>query len=244
MPARAAASCSLGVRTETRASRPSSSGRAGAGLRTTGTPISPAFRTAASTVASGDSSWTRTISAAANASPAASTSAAERSALAPEATEMLFSPRSSTVIKAMPEGDAGARATKRVSIPSASKAARARAPNSSSPTRATKVTRPPARAAATAWLAPLPPAAMENSPPRTVSPGRGMRGTRMIMSVLELPTTRTLVTYSPSATPRPRPQPRGAAPCPGRRARRATGRPRPSQERPRRRPGRAPSDPL
>jgi len=46
--------------------------------------------------------------------------------------------------------------------------------------------------AATAWLAPLPPAAMENFPPRIVSPGLGMRGTLMIISVLELPTTKIL----------------------------------------------------
>src|SRR4030042_1685101 len=50
-----------------------------------------------------------------------------------------------------------------------------------------KQTAPPARATATAWLAPFPPEAMKNSPPRTVSPGRGIRGVRITMSVLELP---------------------------------------------------------
>ena len=45
-------------------------------------------------------------------------------------------------------------------------------------------------AAATAWLAPLPPAALVNSPPMMVSPGLGIRAILMIMSVLELPTTR------------------------------------------------------
>ena len=38
----------------------------------------------------------------------------------------------------------------------------------------------------------VPPAAMENSPPKMVSPGRGIRASWMIMSVLELPTTTIL----------------------------------------------------
>ena len=46
-----------------------------------------------------------------------------------------------------------------------------------------------ARAAPTAWFAPFPPAAIENSPPRIVSPGRGIRPIWRIMSVFELPTT-------------------------------------------------------
>ena len=50
-------------------------------------------------------------------------------------------------------------------------------------------TEPPARAAATAWFAPLPPRAVKKVPPSTVSPGRGRVGTRTTMSVFELPTT-------------------------------------------------------
>src|SRR5512139_2012594 len=73
---------------------------------------------------------------------------------------------------------------------SATKPATALSPNISCPTHATNVTLPPARAAPTAWLAPLPPAALANFPPRIVSPGLGMCCTLMIMSVLELPTTR------------------------------------------------------
>ena len=55
-----------------------------------------------------------------------------------------------------------------------------------------KATRPPRRAAATAWLAPFPPGFMKKVPPMTVSPGAGRCSVRMTMSVLELPTTRML----------------------------------------------------
>src|SRR5664279_1785569 len=75
-------------------------------------------------------------------------------------------------------------------MPSLTNPATASSPNMSRPTRAINVTSPPARAAATAWLAPLPPAAVTNSPPRMVSPGCGMRSSLMIMSVFELPMTR------------------------------------------------------
>src|SRR5260221_7176176 len=61
----------------------------------------------------------------------------------------------------------------------------------SPPTRATNVTCAPTRAAATAWLAPLPPAAVVRSPPKTVSPGIGSRSARTIISVLDEPTTMT-----------------------------------------------------
>src|SRR5664280_70817 len=75
-------------------------------------------------------------------------------------------------------------------MPSWINPATACSPNMSRPTRAIRVTLPPARAAPTAWFAPLPPAAVRNSPPSKVSPGRGRRANLMIMSVLELPTTR------------------------------------------------------
>ena len=51
------------------------------------------------------------------------------------------------------------------------------------------------RAAATAWLAPFPPAAMENRPPIKVSPGLGIEGNWRTISVLELPTTITLALF-------------------------------------------------
>ena len=61
------------------------------------------------------------------------------------------------------------------STPSASSAARAARPNASSPTAPTKDVGAPSRAAATAWLPPLPPWCCANRPPMTVSPGPGSR---------------------------------------------------------------------
>src|SRR4051812_17291791 len=75
-----------------------------------------------------------------------------------------------------------------VSIPSCSKFCSACCPKMSVPTFATNVTAPPKRCAATAWLAPLPPALIKNVPPNTVSPGAGRCSVLMTISVLELPT--------------------------------------------------------
>ena len=60
-------------------------------------------------------------------------------------------------------------------MPSWTKPAIALSPNMSWPTRATKVTAPPARAAATAWLAPLPPAAAGKLPAEDGFTRPGMR---------------------------------------------------------------------
>src|SRR5581483_9793567 len=64
-------------------------------------------------------------------------------------------------------------------------------PKSSSPTRPSRRTCAPRRAAATAWLAPLPPPPVRRSRPETVSPGVGRRGTKTTRSVLMEPTTAT-----------------------------------------------------
>ncbi len=74
-------------------------------------------------------------------------------------------------------------------MPSASSSAIASAPSSSSPTAAIIRTAAPARAAATAWLAPLPPPWRSNVPPVTVSPARGSDGSRTTRSWLTDPTT-------------------------------------------------------
>lgn len=111
-------------------------------------------------------------------------------AFAPEATAMLFSPDLPTKMSATPDGFLLSRMICLTLIPSAASPATAFLPNMSWPMRAIKVTAPPARAAATAWLAPLPPGTLENSPPRIVSPAFGMRSALIIMSVLELPITR------------------------------------------------------
>src|SRR4051812_7322146 len=75
-------------------------------------------------------------------------------------------------------------------MPASSNPRTAESPSASRPTRATRVTAPPARAAATAWFAPFPPAARVNAPPSIVSPGPGKRGALMMRSVFELPITR------------------------------------------------------
>src|ERR1700712_4088987 len=63
----------------------------------------------------------------------------------------------------------------------------------------------PRRAAATAWLAPLPPGTVTNDCPASVSPARGRRGARVTRSMVRLPTITTFacmtsVLFSP--TPR------------------------------------------
>ena len=74
----------------------------------------------------------------------------------PAATAIRFSARSSTTIRATPVGRPTV-ARWVTSIPSSTSAARAAMPRSSPPTAPTNATEAPSRAAATAWLAPLPP---------------------------------------------------------------------------------------
>ena len=49
----------------------------------------------------------------------------------------------------------------------------------------------PSRAAATAWLAPLPPGVKRAAEPSAVAPGPGSRGTVTEMSMFRLPSTVT-----------------------------------------------------
>ena len=78
-----------------------------------------------------------------------------------------------------------------VDTPAAWRLARRSRPNASCPRQPCISTRAPARAAATAWLAPLPPGNCANLPPETVSPGAGRRSTYTTRSVLMLPKTYT-----------------------------------------------------
>jgi len=64
-------------------------------------------------------------------------------------------------------------------------------PNASSPTQPAIRTSAPSRAAATAWLAPLPPGVNRAAEPTTVAPGPGSRGTVTEMSMFRLPSTVT-----------------------------------------------------
>ena len=188
-PVSRAASDSFGVSTDTSASSSRDSSLAGAGFRITRAPASDAVLAAATTDSSGVSSCTRSTSSGERRSAQPAICSGARSALAPGATAMLFSPRSSTRMSATPERVCATRRTRSIAIPSAASAASVSSPSASSPRQATKVTDPPARAAATAWLAPFPPRAVKKSPPITVSPGRGSVETRTTMSVFELPTT-------------------------------------------------------
>ena len=76
-------------------------------------------------------------------------------------------------------------------MPSACSAASSAAPWASCPTAPSIATRAPWRAAATAWLAPLPPPSVSKPLPVSVSPGAGRRGVRMRRSMFGLPTTST-----------------------------------------------------
>jgi len=77
--------------------------------------------------------------------------------LAPAATTMVFCPSALTVINATPLAACASCCTKRVSTPSACNVASSVSPNLSVPTRPIMRTGAPRRAAATDWLAPLPP---------------------------------------------------------------------------------------
>ncbi len=85
-----------------------------------------------------------------------------------------------------------------VSTPDSSSAVRNRAPKSSVPTAPIIDTVPPARAAATAWLAPLPPGIVRNSRPLTVSPRCGAFATYATRSMFVLPSTTIWVMWHAS----------------------------------------------
>src|SRR6478752_4916305 len=113
-------------------------------------------------------------------------------AFAPPATAMLFSPVSSTRIRATPVGSRSRLSSSLTSTPSASSAAPAARPKSSPPTAPTKTVVAPRRAAATAWFPPFPPWWRANRPPMTVSPGPGSHSVVTTRSTLTEPTTMTL----------------------------------------------------
>src|SRR5215510_11683978 len=101
------------------------------------------------------------------------------------------SPPGSTTMSAAPVGSPSSTATLLVSTPSPRNAAIASVPEESAPTAPISSTSTPAREAATAALAPLPPPKVCNPPPMTVSPGVGRRGATITRSVLIAPTTST-----------------------------------------------------
>ena len=113
-----------------------------------------------------------------------------RLALAPESTTIAFSPSARTMIQAVPLRPE-VRRTRAMSMPAAVASSSSTVAASSSPTAATKAVRAPARAEATAWLRPLPPARASWPSAITVSPGAGMRSRVAIRSRFALPTTTT-----------------------------------------------------
>src|SRR5215207_4317830 len=196
-PLMTAASCSFTTSRSTDASSSSSSFAAGAAFSTK-------YRlalAAARTVSNGISNWASTTPACWTAAVAPVESSS--SALAEGATMIAFSPFPSTVMIAVPVGALVLETSPR-STPASVKAARSSAPDSSSPSEATKAVDAPARAAATAWLAPLPPSPLVRPVARTVSPGRGIRSTGRMRSTFALPTTTTSLTASTPPASQPR----------------------------------------
>jgi hypothetical protein len=98
-----------------------------------------------------------------------------KSAFTPEFTTIVFSAFASTVMSAVPVSPAVMRVAS--VTPAPRRLLRSSAPASSSPSSATNVVAAPARAAATAWLAPLPPGCRAPPVASTVSPGAGMAST-------------------------------------------------------------------
>ena len=164
-------------------------GHAGAGFRTTVAPASWAILAALRTEGMGVSSWRSRMPHSLSSFSQESMSASVRSPLAPEATTMQFSACWSTEMRATPEGWSE-RSIPLTSRPSFSYCAIELSPKISLPTLQMNLTFPPRRCAATAWFAPLPPAPIVNTPPSTVSPGRGSSLVFTVMSVLLLPMTR------------------------------------------------------
>ena len=189
MPVRAAASVSLGHATSTESNWGGNDAGAGAGSRITSVSCSRASSIVLRTVSRGISNCKRSTSASAINLVAACTSAVVSRPLAPGMTVIAFSPLPSTATIARPLAQFGVTAIRLTSIPSASKPPRSRSPKPSSPTRPIMATSAPSRAAATARLAPLPPASSYVSRPIIVSPGRGSRDERTTRSRLIEPAT-------------------------------------------------------
>ena len=187
MPSTVSYSVSLTTSTSVPARRSTGSTCAGAGL-STNVPVQ-ATR-AACTALSGISSWQTTTSAACTASPARWMSDDDSFAFDPATTMIEFWPAASTITSARPEGPS-VRAKVDTSTPSALSASARICPAASSPRRPTNETAAPMRAAACAWLLPLPPGPSEYEVARRVSPGRGRVSVTVTRSRLALPTTAT-----------------------------------------------------
>lgn len=165
---------------------------AGEALTMTTASADWAARAAASAVATGISNWVNSTSQLATAE-----GTGVRCALAPGATSTVFSALASTTIIAVPLGPGTVTV---LSSPTAlaRRWARSWAAAGSSPNAPENCTCAPARAAATAWLAPFPPGVRVNDAASTVSPGRGSASTTNVRSMFTLPTTHTRGAMGPT----------------------------------------------
>ena len=118
--------------------------------------------------------------------------------LAPACSTMRFSPAVRR-ITATPVEAPGRRRTRETSAPAPARPRTSVSPKPSSPTAAIMRTSAPSRAAATAWLAPFPPAAVMKPDPASVSPASGTRGASMDRSMFMLPKT---ITFGMAASSR------------------------------------------
>ncbi len=189
------ASCSLAITTSAIAAKSCKELRswpAGEALTMTTASADWAARAAASAVATGISNWVNSTSQLATAE-----GTGVRCALAPGATSTVFSALASTTIIAVPLGPGTVTV---LSSPTAlaRRWARSWAAAGSSPNAPENCTCAPARAAATAWLAPFPPGVRVNDAASTVSPGRGSASTTNVRSMFTLPTTHTRGAMGPT----------------------------------------------
>ena len=168
-PPSAASSVSLTTATSKRATSDAGSLPAGAGLMIAVARPARAAASVPSTAAGGASPWVSQTA-------ASTMGGGAIRALAPGMATITFSLVSSTRIRATPVGSP-VRATSETPTPASASAASTWSPWASRPQAPKKRTGAPARAAATAWFAPLPPGAYARRLPSTVSPGRGRRST-------------------------------------------------------------------
>src|SRR5688500_4942875 len=195
-PRRKAASCSLITRGSSFSSSARGTSNGGAKLTSARVPFPAATSTARRTTSSGTSIWATSTRASPMDPEASSTSSAVRRRFAPGATVIAFSPSGVTVMKAAPVDEPGTSFTRVVSTPLSASDLTSGPPKPSSPTRPRKATLAPRRAAAAAWLAPLPPLWVARRASVTVSPGAGRRSTLRTKSWFIEPTTKTSATLS------------------------------------------------
>ena len=128
----------------------------------------------------------------------AATWSASSAPFAPSATAIWLRPSRSVQMEAQPVAWPGSTRSAVSPTPAACSPASAAAASASSPTAPIICTAAPSRAAATAWLAPLPPGCTVSRSAISVWPGIGMRSSRKIRSALMDPNTTIIAAPSDS----------------------------------------------